>query len=93
MAKNEYSEHQKSVISRYYENLDAIMLQKISELVTELYLAKTDAKREQLWQRAHKAMVRLNVPPAILDHIMQKRDVQILAKNLQDWLKMAGKKT
>jgi hypothetical protein len=92
MAKREYSEHQKSVISRYYENLDAIALQRISELVTELYLAKTDAKREQLWQRAHKAMVKLNVPPPILDHIMQKRDVQILAKNLQDWLKMAGKK-
>lgn len=92
MATKEYSEHQKSIISRYYENLDTIVLQRISELVTELYLAKTDAKRDQLWRRAHKAMGRLNVPPAILDHIMQKRDVQILAKNLQDWLKVAGEK-
>ena len=90
MAKREYSEHQKSVISRYYENLDTIVLQRIGELVTELYLAKTDAKREQLWQRAHKAMVKLSVPPTIQDHIMQKRDVQVLAKNLQDWLKMAA---
>ena len=38
------------------------------------------------WDRAHKAMVKLKIPPAILDHIMQKQDVQILAKNLQDWL-------
>ena len=92
MAKNEYSEYQKSVISGYYDNLDAIMLQKLSELVTELYLADTDAKRNRLWQRVRKAMIKLKVPPAIIDHIMQKQDVEILAKNLQDWLAAAKKK-
>lgn len=86
MAKNERSAYQKEVISRYYENLDTIMLGKLGELVTELYLADTTAKRERLWQRAHKAMVKLKVPPAIINHIMQKKDVEILAKNLQDWL-------
>jgi hypothetical protein len=85
MAKNERSTYQNEVISRYYDNLDTIMLQKLGELVTELYLADTAAKKERLWQRAHKAMVKLKVPPAIINHIMQKRDVQILAKNLQDW--------
>ena len=92
MTKNEYSEYQKSVISGYYNNLDAIMLQKLSEMVTELYLADTDAKRNRLWQRAHKAMIKLKVPTAIIDHIMQKQDVEILAKNLQDWLAAAKKK-
>lgn len=86
MAKNEYSEYQKAVISGYYGNLDTIMLQKLGELVTELYLADTQAKQNRLWQRACKAMVRLKVPPAIIDHIMGKKDVQVLAKNLQDWL-------
>ena len=86
MAENEYSEHQKAVISGYYDNLDTIMLQRLSELVTELYLADTQAKQDRLWQRAHKAMVKLKVPPAIIDHIMEKQDVEILAKNLQDWL-------
>lgn len=92
MAKHEYSDYQKDVISGYYDNLDTIMLGKLSELVSELYVAETRTKRERLWQRAHKAMIKLNVPPAIIDHIMQKRDVQILAKNLQDWLKEKGKK-
>ena len=40
MAKKEYSEHQKAVISNYYGNLNTIMLQKLSELVTELYLPR-----------------------------------------------------
>jgi hypothetical protein len=70
------------------------MLGKLSELVTELYLADTEAKKARLWQRAHKAMVKLKVQPAIIDHIMEKQDVEILAKNLEDWLggKNRGKK-
>jgi len=86
MAKNDYSQYQKAVISDYYDNLDTIMLGKLGELVTELYLADTQAKQNRLWQRAHKAMIKLKVPPAIIDHIMEKRDVEVLAKNLQDWL-------
>ncbi|HUW20478.1 MAG TPA: hypothetical protein VMW16_14370 [Sedimentisphaerales bacterium] len=86
MTGNERSEYQDKIVSRYYDNLDAIMLQKLSELVTELYLADTPARRNRLWQRVQKAMANLKVPPAIMEHIMQKRSVEILAKNLQDWL-------
>jgi len=52
MTKNDYSQYQKAVISGYYNNLDTIMLGKLSELVTELYLADTQAKQNRLWQRA-----------------------------------------
>jgi hypothetical protein len=89
MTKKDYSQYQKSVISGYYNNLDTIMLGKLSELVTELYLADTQAKKARLWERVHKAMIKLKVPPAIIDHIMNKKDVEVLAKNLQDW--QAGK--
>lgn len=86
MAKRDYSDYQLDVISNYYENLDTIMLQKLGELVTELYLADTQKKKDRLWERAHKAMLNLRIPPAIVAHIMQKKDVEVLAKNLQDWL-------
>ena len=93
MANREYSQHQKSVISNYYSNLDTIMLQKLSDLVGELYLAEPEsAKQERLWQRVDKAMKQLNIPDAIAGHIMQKRDPVILAKNLQDWLAHSKKK-
>ncbi len=80
------------MIGRYYKNLDSIMLQKLAELISQLYLAETPAKREQLWQRAHKAMLKLKVPSQIINHIMQKKDVKILAKNLEDWLKKPNNK-
>ena len=92
MAKKNYSQYQKDVISGYYNNLDTIMLGKLGELVTELYLADTQARLNKLWQRAQKAMVKLKVPPAIINHIMEKKDVEILAKNLQDWLAYKKKK-
>jgi len=48
MAKQEYSKYQKTVISGYYNNLDTIMLGKLSELVSELYLAETPNKQARL---------------------------------------------
>lgn len=63
------------------------MLQRLGELVTELYLAKTDGQKKVLWLRVHKAMVNLKIAPVIIKHIMAKKDVEILAKNLNDWLR------
>jgi len=92
MAKDEYSEYQKAVISGYYANLDTIMLDKLASLVSELYLVETEEKEKRLWQKARKAMEKLNIPEAIINHITKKQDVEILAKNLQDWLKTPKRK-
>ncbi len=86
MAAKEYSSYQRDVISRYYDNLEAITLTKLQELVSQLYLADSKAKQAKLWERVHKAMVKLKVKPAIIKHIMDKKDVVILAKNIEDWL-------
>ena len=93
MAKNEYSEYQKAVISDYYANLDTIMLDKLGNLVSELYLAQTKSQQDKLWQKVRKAMDKLNIPQAIIEHIMEKRDVEILDKNLQDWLRHCREKS
>jgi hypothetical protein len=86
MAGREYSAYQRDVIARYYENLDTITLNSLQELVSQLYLADSKSKQNKLWERVHKAMIRLKVKPAIIEHIMNKRDVIVLAKNLEDWL-------
>jgi len=90
MAKKEYSKYQQDVISGYYDNLDAIMLTKLQELVTELYLADSAVKQKRLWDRAHKAMLKLKIKPAIVEHIMKTRSTTVLAKNVEDWLKSGG---
>jgi len=92
MAQRDYSEDQQRIISKYYNQLDTIMLQKLQELVGELYLADTDAKRNRLWQRVQKAMVNLKVPDDIAAHILAQKDVETLARNLQEWLRQSSQK-
>ena len=87
MATKDYSEYQKATISNYYKNLDAIMLQKLSALVSELYMAEAEfSNTDKLWRKVQQAMEKLKIPDAILEHIMEKKSVEILAKNLQEWL-------
>jgi hypothetical protein len=93
MAKQEYTNYQRGIINRYYNQLDTISLVKLQELVSELYLADSDKKRERLWQRVQQALVRLKIPAPIAEHIMAKKDVEILAKNLQEWLGNARKES
>lgn len=90
MARQDYTAHQQNIISKYYENLDTIMLGKLQELVTELYLADTPAKRDRLWKRVQQAMTKLGTPGPLADHIMASKDVEVLARNVQDWLKKGG---
>jgi hypothetical protein len=82
----DYTRHQQKIIERYYDNRDAIMLQKLSELVTELYLADTDAQRDRLWERVAAAMKNLKVKESIAAHILAKRQPEILASHVKDWL-------
>lgn len=83
----EHSSYQKKVIQRYYDNLESASLQKLGELVSELYLETSEKKAERLWQRVGQAMAALKIPEKAAAHIMARRDVQILAANLQEWMK------
>jgi hypothetical protein len=78
MGMENYSKHQQGIIKRYYENFDQITLQKLSELVTELYLAE-GKKRDKMWQTAASHMQKLGVPKDRIDHILAKKDVTMLA--------------
>lgn len=85
----EYTPHQKKIIERYYANQDSIMLEKLSELVGELYLAESDRKRDALWKRVDAAMRNLKVPTSIAAHILEKRDAKVLAANVKEWMDRA----
>ncbi len=87
----DFTRNQKKIIERYYDRRDEIMLGKLQEIVTELYLTETDDKRDQLWKRAAKAMKALKVPETISRHILAQAKPEILANNLRNWLEAARK--
>ena len=78
MAKS--SSYQDRIIRRYYQNQDAIMLQKLGDMVTDLYLAEGKAK-DRLWKRLAAALKNLKIPNAQIDHIVRS-DNPTLAANL-----------
>jgi len=85
----DYTPYQRKVINRYYDHRDEIMIGKLGEIVTELFLTDSESTRKRLWSRAESAMKSLKVPPATVRHILERRKPELLADHLRDWLAQA----
>jgi hypothetical protein len=85
MAKGQFhSSYQKGIIKRYYENKDDINSQKLGEIVSELYLADSPAKAARLWKSAETALTNLGANKARVDKIVAAKDLQGLAKLVEE---------
>lgn len=71
--------HQQRIIKNYYRNRDSIMVQRLGEMVTDLYLAE-GKKRAQLWQRIAAALENLKVSPARIEHLVQSDNPALVAE-------------
>jgi hypothetical protein len=78
-----YSKHQQRIIKNYYENREAISLQRLSELVTELYLAEGKA-RERQWKYIIGVLEKLGLPEERIEHLRKKDDPRLLAKLVEE---------
>ena len=83
MGIDDYTAHQQKIIKRYYDNQDTIQLQRLSELVTDLFLAE-GKKREQVWKRIVSALEKLKVPVQRIQQLRAKDDPKLLAKLVQE---------
>ena len=83
MGQREYSKYQQKVIRRYYDNRPQIDEQRLSELVTNLFLAE-GKKRQKLWETAQGLMELLNVPKSRIEHVVATDDAAILAEVVKD---------
>lgn len=80
MAKGQHlSSYQRGIVNRYYQNLDTITLQKLGEIVSDLYLADSPKKIDSLWQRAEKALSKADPEGERAPKIIESRDVAALA--------------
>ena len=79
----DYTPHQQKIIKRYYDNSDTIQLQRLSELVGELYLA-SGKKLERTWQSAGAAMQKLGVPPSRVEHLLKQRNPALVAELVKE---------
>ena len=80
----DYTPYQKGIIKRYYEHKDTIALQALAEIISDLYLATSDAQKKRLWKRAASALEKLDLPKARTERILATQDLVALAKLLTD---------
>ena len=78
----ERTPYQEKIIKRYYDNRDDIMRQKLSEMVTDLYLAE-GKKRAQLWKRIATALENLKIPAAQIEALVANDNPAQLANYLE----------
>ncbi len=82
--------YQEKIIKRYYDNKDAISLQRLSELVTELYLAE-GKQRATRWKQIVAALQKLEIPESRIKHYVEKDDPKLLAHLVEELLAKGDK--
>ncbi|MBX9789409.1 MAG: hypothetical protein K2Y37_10880 [Pirellulales bacterium] len=81
----ERTRYQEKVIRNYYQNQDAILLQRLGEQVTNLYLAEGKA-RQKLWKTISVSLEKLKVPASRISQLVKQDDAALLAKLLEELL-------
>jgi hypothetical protein len=75
--------HQQKIVKRYYDNQDLLQLQRLEELVSELYLS-TGKKRQGVWTRVVAAMQKLGVPKTRIEHLQQQDKPELVAELVKE---------
>lgn len=80
MAKQDLSRYQQGIVKRYYDNAETIQSNKLSELVSELWLAEDTKVQTKLWGKAQVALMRVGFDATKVGQVVAKRDLEALAK-------------
>lgn len=81
----ERSRFQEKIIKNYYQNRDAIGLQKAQECVTELYLSE-GKKRATVWKRLVSHLEKVGLKPDQIKHLQEKDDPALVAETLSKFV-------
>ena len=83
MVKEDYTRHQQGIIKRFYEHRDTIALQKLGEIVSNLYVETNEKKIATAWRAAEKHLLACGVTQHEAGNVVKDRDLGALAKILQ----------
>ena len=87
MAQNEgkgYTPYQQKVIRRFYENKDLRLIQKLGELVSNLYVETSEKKRESGWKRIKEILIDLKVHPHEVEFLIKDKNLAVISKKLAE---------
>jgi hypothetical protein len=78
-----FSRYQQSVIKNYYRNREGIAVQRVQELVTELYLAE-GKKRVKVWEQLRPHLQSIGLTEKQIEHLEKEDRPEMVAKLITD---------
>ena len=79
-----YTPYQKKVIRRFYENKDLRLIQKLGELVSNLYVEMSEKKRESGWKRIKEILIDLKVHTHEVEFLTKDKNLTVISKKLTE---------
>jgi len=79
-----YTPYQQKVIRRFYENKDLRLIQRLGELVSNLYVETSEKKREYGWKRIKEILIDLKVHPHEVEFLTKDKNLAVISKKLAE---------
>ena len=79
-----YTPYQQKAIKNFYENKDLRLVQKMGELVSNMYLEKSEKRLESGWKKIEKILTDLKVYPNEIEYLTKDKNLSLITKKLAD---------
>ncbi len=79
-----YTGYQRKVIKNFYDNKDLRLIQKLGELVSNLYVETSEKKKETGWKRIKKMFTDLKVHPHEVEYLTRDKNLSMISKKLAE---------
>ncbi len=84
MNEKGYTKHQQKAIRNFYDNKDLRLVQKLGELVSNLYLETNEKKKETGWKKIEKMLTDLKVHPGEVEYLTKDKNLSMISKKLDE---------
>ncbi len=82
MNEKGYTKYQQKAIKNFYDNKDLRLVQKLGELVSNLYLETSEKKIETGWKKIKKMLTDLKVHLGEVESLTKEKDLSKISKKL-----------
>ncbi|HHT9159969.1 MAG: hypothetical protein A2099_07320 [Planctomycetes bacterium GWF2_39_10] len=79
-----YTPYQQKIIRNFYENKDLRLIQKLGELVSNMYLETSEKKRASGWEKIKKILTDLKVHPNEVEYLTKDKNLALISKKLAE---------
>jgi hypothetical protein len=84
MNEKGYTKYQQKAIRNFYDNNDLRLVQKLGELVSNLYLETSEKKKETGWKKIEKMLTDLKVHPGEVEFLTKEKNLSVISKKLDE---------